>query len=96
MLQIFGDQMPLPTTEAREGYYGDRHIEYWLSGLRDMRKVITATGLDRLEIPRLLDFGGASGRVIRHFPAWRAAAELYVCDINLSMCFFRSGCSAAE
>jgi SAM-dependent methyltransferase len=82
MLQILRDQTPLPTTNAREGYYGDRHIEFWLSGLRDVRKVIAATSLDRLEMPRVLDFGGASGRVIRHFPAWHSSCELYLCDIN--------------
>lgn len=82
MFQILSDQIPLPTTDAREGYYGSRHLEYWLSGLRDMRKVITATKLDRLEAPRVLDFGGASGRTIRHFRTWRATSELYLSDIN--------------
>jgi SAM-dependent methyltransferase len=82
MLQVLSDETPLPTTEAREGYFGPRHLEYWLSGLRDMRKVISATGLDRLEAPHILDFGGASGRVIRHLQSWRPASELYLSDIN--------------
>lgn len=82
MLQILRDQTPLPTTEAREGYFGPRHIEYWLSGLRDMRKVIATTGLDKTAAPRVLDFGGASGRVVRHFAAWRQSCEIFNCDIN--------------
>ena len=82
MLQVLRDQTPLPTTDAREGSFGPRHLEYWLSGLRDMRKIIAATGLDRLDAPRILDFGGASGRVIRHFRTWRPAAQLFVADIN--------------
>jgi SAM-dependent methyltransferase len=82
MFQVLRDEIRLPTTEAREGYFGSRHLEYWLSGLRDMRKVIAATNLDRLEAPRVLDFGGASGRTIRHFRTWRPAAELYLSDIN--------------
>jgi SAM-dependent methyltransferase len=82
MLQVLGDQTPLPTTEAREGYFGPRHLEFWLSGLRDMRKVIAATQLDRLQAPRVLDFGGASGRVIRHFRTWRPSAELFISDIK--------------
>jgi SAM-dependent methyltransferase len=82
MLQILRDRVPLPTTDAREGYFGPRHLEYWLSGLRDMRKVMAATGLDRVAAPRILDFGGASGRVVRHFANWRAEAEVFNCDIN--------------
>ena len=82
MLQILRDETPIPTTAAREGYFDDRHVEYWLSGLRDMRKVVAATGLDRLEAPRILDFGGASGRVIRHFRGWKPDAQLYLSDIN--------------
>ena len=82
MLQILHDERPLPTTAAREGYFDDRHLEFWLSGLRDMRKVVTATGLEQVRVPRILDFGGASGRVIRHFREWRQDAELYICDTN--------------
>lgn len=82
MLQILHDDVPLPTTEAREGYFGPRHIEYWLSGLRDMRKVMSATDLDRVAAPRILDFGGASGRVIRHFARCRPKAELLSSDLN--------------
>jgi SAM-dependent methyltransferase len=82
MLQILRDQTPLPTTEAREGYYGKRHLEYWLSGLRDMRKAIAATGLDQVEAPRILDFGGASGRVIRHFREWKPGEQLFLSDIS--------------
>jgi SAM-dependent methyltransferase len=47
-----------------------------------MRKVISATNLDQREAPRVLDFGGASGRVIRHFHNWRGSSELYLSDIN--------------
>jgi SAM-dependent methyltransferase len=82
MLTILRDRTPLPTTEAREGYAGDRHIEFWLSGYSDMRKVVAATGLDRNPAARLLDFGGASGRVVRHVRTWCQDAELYLCDIN--------------
>jgi SAM-dependent methyltransferase len=82
MLQILGDETPLPTTQAREGYFDDRHVEYWLSGLRDMRKVVAATGLDRVDAPRILDFGGASGRVVRHFRGWKPDGRLYLSDIN--------------
>ena len=82
MLQILRDATPLPTTVAREGYYDERHLEYWLSGLRDMRKVVTATSLEKAQAPSILDFGGASGRVIRHFVGWKPRIALYLSDIN--------------
>lgn len=63
-------------------HYGRRHLEYWLSGLRDMRKVVAATGLDQVEAPRVLDFGGASGRVIRHFRGWKPGVQLFLSDIS--------------
>src|SRR5690348_10526335 len=33
------DDMPWPAAADREGYYGDRHLEYWLSGYDDCRKL---------------------------------------------------------
>jgi SAM-dependent methyltransferase len=82
MLEILRDRTPLPTTAAREGYYGNRHLEYWLSGRRDMGKVVEATRLDRVAEPRILDFGGASGRVIRHFRDWKPGVQCFLCDID--------------
>lgn len=81
---LLKDPLPLPTTEAREGYYGPRHLEYWLSGYRDAGKVVAATGLDGRVAPKILDFGGASGRVVRHFQSWSPDCERYLCDINPS------------
>jgi SAM-dependent methyltransferase len=81
MFEILGDRIPLPTTEAREGYFGERHLEYWLSGRRDAGKVMTATAVSHTA-PRILDFGGASCRVIRHFRRQWPEAELYLSDLN--------------
>jgi SAM-dependent methyltransferase len=80
MIDILSDTVPLPTTEAREGYFDDRHIEYWLSGRRDAGKVMAAARLGRTA--RVLDFGGASGRVIRHFRQMLPETELFLSDIN--------------
>ena len=80
MLDILSDTVPLPTTEAREGYFGDRHIEYRLSGRRDALKVMAAT--EPGPKARMLDFGGASGRVIRHFRQQLPEAELFLSDID--------------
>lgn len=82
LMQMMADPSPLPTTEAREGYFGPRHIEYWLSGHRDAQRVVDATGLAGRLAARILDFGGATGRVIRHMHHWAPKAELVLTDIN--------------
>ncbi len=78
------DRMPLPAPEDREGYYGDRHLEYWLSGLEDALNIKSHCAKDGCSTRRhYLDVGGCSGRVARHFlgdPAW----EPWVCDINVN------------
>lgn len=79
---LLADTVPLPTTAAREGYFGPRHFEYWLSGLRDAERMVAATALAAVPSPRVLDFGGATGRVARHIRAICPGAEVYLSDIN--------------
>ncbi len=64
------DPYPLPSAQMRVHYYGDRHLDYWISGLQDYRAILRVmddydTGL----VPgdAVLDFGCSSGRVLRHF-----------------------------
>lgn len=78
------DKLPLPAPEDREGYYGDRHFEYWLSGYFDANSLIQAAGALRPEPGkrlRHLDFGGCTGRVARHV-ARTPGYESWICDIN--------------
>ena len=82
LLQIMADQAPLPTTEAREGYFGPRHLEYWLSGHRDAQCVVDAARIAGRNAARILDFGGATGRVLRHIPHWCPNSELVLTDLN--------------
>lgn len=82
--QIKKDACPLPTTEDREGYHGERHFEYWLSGLEDFKKIMAAgkeSGLVIDRQTRVLDLGCASGRVLRHFAA-QSEVEPWGCDIS--------------
>ncbi|GAC1535388.1 MAG: hypothetical protein NVS2B4_15840 [Ramlibacter sp.] len=79
---LLADKVPLPTTGAREGYFGERHLEYWLSGRRDAARMVAATSLSGRTMPKVLDFGGASGRVARHIAALCPGAEVLLCDIN--------------
>lgn len=82
--QLQRDSMPIPSARDREGYYGDRHFEYWLSGLRDYLKVNEmCSGLER-RAGRVLDFGGATGRVARHFYSQDDFAEVMICDVNIN------------
>ncbi len=79
---IDSDPFPLPLTSDREGYYGDRHFEYWLSGLRDYLNLKNIALQRSLEVRSVLDFGCASGRVIRHFAAQDPSLETWAADIN--------------
>lgn len=78
------DTMPIPSPRDREGYYGDRHFEYWLSGLNDYLKIKEAYQTVDWGRTSLLDFGGATGRVARHFYAQEELAEVMICDININ------------
>lgn len=78
------DTYPLPTTDDREGYYGQRHFSYWASGYRDSRLLLEACERNGLELRSYLDFGCSSGRVVRHFATRPETADVsvYGCDIN--------------
>jgi SAM-dependent methyltransferase len=82
LMELWRDEVSLPKPEAREGYYGPRHVEYWLSGFRDAQKVLNATDLSSRPHPRILDFGGSSGRTVRHFRTLCSNASLFLCDID--------------
>jgi SAM-dependent methyltransferase len=60
------DLFPVPHSWDREGYYGEDHAAYWLSGLADFLALSEQLpkGPSSLSV---LDFGAASGRVSRHF-----------------------------
>lgn len=76
------DRCPLPHPDDRESYFGERHLEYWLSGLQDHETLIKHCPVNS-DAKRYLDFGGCSGRVGRHFmidDLW----ESWVCDININ------------
>lgn len=78
------DPYRIPLTRDREGYGGDRHFDYWLSGLKDylaIRASLRRIGA-ALDGGAVLDFGCASGRVLRHLHAHEKSLELWGCDIN--------------
>ncbi len=80
------DTYPLPQTADREGYHDDRHYDYWLSGLKDYLTVQSTLARHALTLhpgDRVVDFGCASGRVLRHFSVWQPELDLYGIDINI-------------
>jgi SAM-dependent methyltransferase len=79
------DTYPLPATEDRQGYEGDRHYDYWLTGLRDYRLIVQSLcrfGLDLTESSQVLEFGCSTGRVLRHFACQEDGLGLWGTDIN--------------
>ncbi|MBY0311004.1 MAG: class I SAM-dependent methyltransferase [Phycisphaerales bacterium] len=66
---IARDSFPLPETNDREGYYGERHFDYWLSGLDDWTRLAAVArrhGRPLVGDSDYLDLGCSSGRVLRH------------------------------
>lgn len=79
------DALPLPSIDDREGYFGERHLDYWLSGLRDWALICRwcdAAGLRVDESTRVLDLGCASGRVLRHFLCQSGVTDCWGADLN--------------
>lgn len=76
------DTHPIPLTKDREGYYGDDHFSFWASGLEDANMLLEAAAAYGQPVRSYLDFGCASGRVIRHFACQHPDIRTYGCDIN--------------
>jgi ubiquinone/menaquinone biosynthesis C-methylase UbiE len=79
------DSYPLPSTAEREGYHGERHYDYWLSGLKDYLSITQPRDREGVHLAPgdpVLDLGCASGRVLRHFVCQQPGLELWGADIN--------------
>jgi SAM-dependent methyltransferase len=81
------DRYPVPKPCDREGYWGDCDPAYWLSGLGDYlfleQEYLEPLILQR-ERPAILDFGCASGRVLRHFACNGSDRRLFGTDFNVN------------
>ena len=76
------DTWPIPTAEDREGYSAGFDEAYWLSGLEDYLKIMKIANQNEITPKSVMDFGCATGRVIRHFAAHSAIPEIWGTDIN--------------
>ncbi|PTY06626.1 hypothetical protein DB347_11340 [Opitutaceae bacterium EW11] len=79
------DSFSIPVTADREGYHGERHFDWWLSGLRDYLLVKNAFCAHAAHgsIGRAFELGCASGRVLRHFACQNPECESWGADLNL-------------
>ena len=80
------DPSPLPITADREGYQGDRHFDWWCSGLGDSLAVAQAGARWNVRLDpgaRVLELGCASGRVLRHFATQFNGLDVWGTDISL-------------
>jgi SAM-dependent methyltransferase len=79
------DGLPVPPQQFWEGY-GRTTTEYLDSGRHDvdtMLRLLRAAGADLADLCRVLDFGCASGRMLRAFPRG-SEHEVWGVDINAS------------
>lgn len=76
------DGFPIPHTNDREGYQANHDARYFLNGLVDYLRIRRTVKNCGVPIDSYLDFGCASGRVLRHFCAQSDVRDLWGCDIN--------------
>ena len=76
------DTWPIPTAEDREGYSAGFDEAYWLSGLEDYLKIMKIANQNGIVPKSMMDFGCATGRVVRHFAAHSDIPEIWGTDIN--------------
>jgi SAM-dependent methyltransferase len=81
--QLILDTYPLPLTKDREGYFAEHHFSYWASGLQDVNMLFEAASQYGINSPKVyLDFGCASGRILRHTAIKNPNMKSIGCDIN--------------
>lgn len=84
LASIERDAIPLPTARDREGYFGDQHLLYWLSGRADLQTMRSVGHIPDDAFESVLDLGGASGRFARHVLQHSETALVTVADLNVN------------
>jgi SAM-dependent methyltransferase len=82
--RVARDELPIPTSCDRQGYGGDDHVAYWLSGLGDfllLARIAEDRGRAFRQRSRVLDLGCSTGRLLRHFHTAGLGLELLGVDI---------------
>lgn len=76
------DQHLMPSLADREGYNIGADQNYFITGYHDYMLVLKAIAETGIEAKSILDFGCASGRVVRHFVCQGDFDEVWGADIN--------------
>lgn len=76
------DTDPIPETEDREGYYGDRHYEYWISGAQLASRIESAARKYNSGDGVYVELGASTGRVVRHLACRAIFNKIWAFDIN--------------
>ena len=78
------DVLPVPGDRSREGYHPRDPGRYWITGLADRDKVVGTCREFGIAGARLLDFGGSTGRLFRHFYCQGPEIEVWSSDLNVA------------
>lgn len=82
---IKNDKAPIPATEDRELYHGDRHLDWWFSGLTAWLFIKDYYGQHRGSLQPgsvFFELGCATGRVLRHPLFQDPGLKILGCDLN--------------
>jgi SAM-dependent methyltransferase len=82
--RIARDVFPIPHAHNREGYADGNDLIYWLSGYADYRIIQDIAREYGVKGGRYFDFGGATGRVFRHFALQTDAWDVWSSDFKIS------------
>jgi SAM-dependent methyltransferase len=78
------DLSAIPAAINREGYNGDAHFTYWVSGYVTFLQLSAIATKYGIADGRYLDFGGSTGRVFRHFHYQSNKWTVLSCDFKMS------------
>jgi SAM-dependent methyltransferase len=81
---LMRDSSPIPATTNREGYQGDDHLAYWLSGFAEYKNLISIAGKYGVTGGSYFDFGGSTGRTFRHFYFQSTAWNVWSSDFKMT------------
>lgn len=76
------DTAPIPPSDDREGYRPGDDVAFWIKGLVDYLKVRAAIERHGVTARSILDFGCASGRVLRHYAFQGEYDVVWGSDLN--------------
>lgn len=78
------DVWPLPYLDKSERQDGASALDHWMSGYCDFRRLSALAAEHDVKEGQLLDFGGATGRVFRHFAQQTSQWRVWSCDVRRS------------